>query len=304
LKKHLIVLVGPTAVGKTELSIDLANHFNTEIISCDSRQFYRELNIGTAKPTLLELSQAKHHFINNLSIETHYSAGDYERDALKLISDLFKTHNLLIVTGGSGLFVKALLYGLDELPEVSLELREQLMQRLQNEGLQNLANELSCLDPEYASKIDLNNSQRVIRALEVCLATGKAFSEFHSKPKVNRDFEVIKIGLERDREELYERINLRMDLMLESGLIEEVKSLEAYKTKNALQTVGYKEVFEYLDGNYGYSEMVELLKRNSRRYAKRQLTWFKRTENTIWFDFKTETSTIINTISEKIQNAD
>jgi tRNA dimethylallyltransferase len=293
-------LVGPTAVGKTELSIDLARHFKTEIISCDSRQFYKELNIGTAKPSQVELDAAPHHFINSLSIETHYSAGDYERDALRLIDNLFKKQDIIIVTGGSGLFVKALLYGLDDLPEVSVDLRTNLMNRLHTEGLESLANELQKFDAEYAASIDLNNSQRVVRALEVCIATGTKISDLLSRSKKVRNFETIKIGIEREREELYQRINSRVDLMIEAGLLEEVKLLSQYKSKNALQTVGYKEVFEYLDDAISYPEMIELLKRNTRRYAKRQMTWFKNQDNFTWFHPK-EKESIIAYISSQLK---
>lgn len=282
--KYLILLVGPTAVGKTDLSIRLAQELNTEIISADSRQFYKELSIGTAKPTTKEMYGIKHHFIDSHSIETYYSAGDFERDVIKLLEgDIFKRKDLAIITGGSGLFVKAITDGLDDMPEAPLALRENLMQRLENEGVEVLAEELRKLDPEYAATADLQNSQRVVRALEVCLSTGKPFSEFHKKTKAARSFEFIKIGIERPREELYDRINRRMDIMLANGLMEEVKGLTNYRNHNALQTVGYKEVFEFLDGAYDYPTMVELLKRNSRRYAKRQMTWFKNQDDFQWF---------------------
>ncbi|WP_337042505.1 tRNA (adenosine(37)-N6)-dimethylallyltransferase MiaA [Emticicia sp. 17c] len=283
--KYAILIVGPTAVGKTALSIQLAHLLDTEIISADSRQFYRELTIGTAKPTQDEMEGVKHHFIDSHSITSYYSAGDFERDVVKLLEeDIFKRKDVVIITGGSGLFVKALTDGLDEMPEAPLALREQLMKRLETEGLTPLANQLQQLDPVYASTADLQNSQRVIRALEVCLSTGLPFSEFHKKSKVQRSFNFIKIGIERPREELYERINQRMDLMLASGLEAEAQSLLQYRHHNALQTVGYKEIFDYLDGNYDYKTMVELLKRNSRRYAKRQMTWFKNQDDFRWFN--------------------
>lgn len=283
--KYLILIVGPTAVGKTDLSIRLAQKLNTEIISADSRQFYKELSIGTAKPSIEEMDGVKHHFIDSHSIEAYYSAGDFERDVIKLLEeDIFKRKDVVIMTGGSGLFVKAITDGLDEMPEAPLALRESLMQRLETEGVEPLASELQKLDPEYAATADLQNSQRVVRALEVCLSTGKPFSEFHKKNKAERNFQFIKIGIERPREELYDRINRRMDIMLANGLEDEVKGLSNYRNHNALQTVGYKEVFEFVDGAYDHKTMVELLKRNSRRYAKRQMTWFKNQDAFQWFN--------------------
>lgn len=283
--KYLILIVGPTAVGKTDLAIKLAHQLDTEIISADSRQFYKELSIGTAKPSPEEMDGIPHHFIDSHSIESYYSAGDFERDVINLLEeDIFKRKDVAIMTGGSGLFVKAITDGLDDMPEAPLALRENLMQRLETEGVAVLAEELKTLDPEYAGTADMQNSQRVVRALEVCLSTGKPFSEFHKKTKVKRSFQFIKIGIERPREELYDRINRRMDMMLANGLMDEVKGLTNYRNHNALQTVGYKEVFEFLDGDYDYPTMVELLKRNSRRYAKRQMTWFKNQDDFQWFN--------------------
>lgn len=283
--KYLILLVGPTAVGKTDLSIKLAHLLRTEIISADSRQFYQELSIGTAKPSIEEMNGITHHFIDSHSIADYYSAGDFERDAIRILEeDIFKRKNVAIMTGGSGLFVKAITESLDDMPEAPLEIRETLMKRLETEGVEALAKELQKLDPEYYATADLQNSQRVVRALEVCLSTGRPFSEFHKKSKVERSFQFIKIGIERPREELYDRINHRMDIMLANGLVDEVKSLALFRNHNALQTVGYKEVFEYLDGVYDYNKMIELLKRNSRRYAKRQMTWFKNQDNFQWFN--------------------
>lgn len=282
--KYLILLVGPTAVGKTDLAIRLAHQFDTEVLSADSRQFYKELSIGTAKPTKEEMDGITHHFIDSHSIDSYYSAGDFERDVIKrLEGDVFERKDVAILTGGSGLFIKAITDGLDDMPQAPLALRETLMQRLETEGVEALAEELKKLDPEYATIADLQNAQRVVRALEVCLSTGKPFSEFHKKTKVTRSFQFVKIGIERPREELYDRINLRMDIMLANGLMEEVKALTDYRNHNALQTVGYKEVFEFLDGAYDYPTMVELLKRNSRRYAKRQMTWFKNQDDFQWF---------------------
>jgi len=300
-KSNLIIIVGPTAVGKTDLCVKLAKAFDTEILSCDSRQFYQQLNIGTAKPTPEEMGSVVHHFVDSHSINEYYSAGDFERDAIKLLeNDIFKRKKVAIMTGGSGLFVKAITDGLDEMPEAPLALREELMQRLEKGELEIMAEELRKLDPEYCETADLQNSQRVVRALEVCLNSGRAFSSFHKKNSIERSFNIIKIGIERPRQQLYERINLRMDLMLKNGLIEEVKGLIDYRNHNALQTVGYKEVFEFLDGNYDFATMVDLLKRNSRRYAKRQMTWFKNQDAFEWF-YSTDFEGIKTYILSKLQ---
>ncbi|MCU0339488.1 MAG: tRNA (adenosine(37)-N6)-dimethylallyltransferase MiaA [Spirosomaceae bacterium] len=281
--KRLVVIAGPTAVGKTDLCVRLAQALRAEVISADSRQFYRELNIGTAKPTLDELGGVPHHFINSHSIQTLYSAGAFERDALVLLERLFQTHDTVIATGGSGLYIKALCEGLDDLPETPPALRAELMNRLDTEGLASLQAQLQALDPVYCAQNDLQNTQRVVRALEVCLLTGQPFSSFRARQTAQRPFEIVPIALDRDRADLYARIDARMDKMLADGLVEEVRSLEAYRTHNALQTVGYKEVFDYFEGVYDYDEMVRLLKRNSRRYAKRQITWFKHQGNFEWF---------------------
>lgn len=282
-KKFVLLLAGPTAVGKTALAIELAKRFKTVIISCDSRQFYRELAIGTAKPSREEQQGIPHYFIDSHSIQDLFGAGDYERAALDLINDLFERHDVLIVTGGSGLFIKALVEGLDEMPPVPLAIRTQLMQRLEVEGLDKLANELCQLDAEYAAKVDLKNAQRVVRALEMIQYTGLPFSHFHQKKKINRDFEWIKIALNRPREELYARINQRVEDMLKAGLLDEVRSVSSFRTHNALQTVGYKEVFMYFDELISYDEMVALIQQNTRRYAKRQLTWFRNQDVFEWF---------------------
>jgi len=300
-KSNLIIIVGPTAVGKTHLCVKLAKAFDTDILSCDSRQFYQQLNIGTAKPTPEEMGSVVHHFVDSHSINEYYSAGDFERDAIKLLeNDIFKRKKVAIMTGGSGLFVKAITDGLDEMPEAPLALREELMQRLEKGELEIMAEELRKLDPEYCETADLQNSQRVVRALEVCLNSGRAFSSFHKKNSIERSFNIIKIGIERPRQQLYERINLRMDLMLKNGLIEEARGLINYRNHNALQTVGYKEVFEFLDGNYDFATMVDLLKRNSRRYAKRQMTWFKNQDAFEWF-YSTDFEGIKTYILSKLQ---
>lgn len=283
LNKHLLVIVGPTAVGKTELCIRLAQHFNTEIVSADSRQFYREMAIGTAKPTPEELAQAPHHFIDSHSITDDYNVGDYEKDALACIDEIFTRKDTAILTGGSGLYVQVVCQGMDEMPEVNLAIRTQLTKQAEKNGVETLLPQLEQLDPAYFQQVDKANPHRVIRALEVCLSTGKPYSSFRKQTKANRPFNILKIGLERDRQKLYERINLRMDLMLEQGLLEEVKALYPYKNHNALQTVGYKEIFDFMDNKHDWDEAVRLLKRNSRRYAKRQMTWFRRDEEIRWF---------------------
>ena len=282
-KKTLLIIVGPTAVGKTAVSISLAKRFETEIISADSRQFFREMNIGTAKPTAGELKQVKHHFINHLSIHDAYNIATYEKEALALIDRLFLKNNLLILTGGSGLYVKAVCEGIDDIPPVDPQIREELNLLLREKGIQHLSENLKKYDPDYFLQVDLNNPQRVIRALEVCLGTGQAYSAFLKSDRQQRPFQTIKIGLDLSRELLYERINLRMDEMIAAGLFEEARKLYAFRELNALQTVGYKEIFDYMDGHYDKEEAIRLLKRNSRRYAKRQLTWFRRDRGVQWF---------------------
>lgn len=283
-KKKLIVIVGPTAVGKTAVGIAVAKHLNTEIISADSRQFYREMSIGTAKPTREELSQAKHHFIDSHSIAEEYSAGDFERDALALLERLFETKDTVVMVGGSGLFVRAVCEGLDDLPKAPSEVREKLNSMFETHGIEPLQQRLKEVDLEYYQTADVDNPQRVIRALEVFESTGKPFSSFHVKAVAERPFDVVTIGLNADRSWLYERINRRVDAMLEAGLVEEVKSLMAYRHKPALLTVGYAEIFAYLDGEITLQEAIDKIKQNSRRYAKRQITWFKKYGNTEWFE--------------------
>ncbi len=275
MKNTLLVIAGPTAVGKTALCVEMAKSFDTEIISADSRQFYQELSIGTAKPSLNEQGGVKHHFIDSHSIHDYFSPGDFEREALKVLTDLFQTKDIVILTGGSGLYLKALMEGLDNMPDVDLNLRAKLMDALAEKGLEPLYTQLQDLDPEYAAKVDSQNPQRVVRALEVCLSTGKSYTSFRNQQKAYRPFEMIKICLDRPREELYARIDLRMDMMLAAGLIQEAKDFEAFQDRYALKTLGYKEVYGYFRGEYNESEMIRLLKRNSRHYAKKQLTWFR-----------------------------
>ncbi len=299
MESTLIMIVGATAVGKTDLCIHLANYFKTEIISTDSRQFFKELNIGTAKPTANEMQNIKHHFVDSKSIYEQYNVGDFEKDALDLLQQLFKQKKIVIATGGSGLYVKILCEGMDDIPEADRSIRNVLEERLKNEGLKILFNELEVLDPKFAKLVDAENPHRVMRALEVCLQTGKTYSSFRFGQKKDRPFKIIKIGLNRDREELYERINRRMDEMIKNGLIEEAGNLYPFKDHNALQTVGYSEIFDFMDGKYDEPEMIRLLKRNSRRYAKRQMTWFKKDESITWFHPENEKE-IIEYIENKI----
>ncbi len=283
-QKTLIVVVGPTAVGKTATAIFLAQHFDTEIISADSRQFYKEMGIGTAKPDAAELAAVPHHFINSLSIVEEYSAGDFERDALALLDQLFQKHDILIMVGGSGLFVRAVCEGLDDLPKAPQEIRDQLNAELVNQGLQVLKARLKEVDPDYYAVADIDNPQRVVRALEVYETTGKPMSSYQKKAGTSRPFDIITIGIHLNREHLYERINARVDQMIASGLLEEVQLLEPYRHKPALLTVGYVEIFDYLDGKLSWEEAVNKIKQNSRRYAKRQITWFKKYGQTTWFE--------------------
>jgi len=282
-QKKLIVIVGPTAVGKTALAIQVAKEFHTEIISADSRQIYRELTIGTAKPNEAELKEVTHHFINSHSIPEDYDAARFGEEALLKIYSLFETHNYLVVCGGSGLYIKALLEGFDDIPEIPDSVRDQLIEDFEAKGLLWLQNKMRELDPEHFKKIDQKNPMRLMRALEVKIATGNSISEFQKEVKKELPFQVVKIGLDAERAKLYERIDNRMDEMIKQGLFEEAKSLYPFKDKNALQTVGYQEIFGFMDGLYDQSEAVRLLKRNSRRYAKRQLTWFKRDDQIKWF---------------------
>jgi tRNA dimethylallyltransferase len=270
-------------VGKTDLCLKLAKKFHTEIISCDSRQFYREMDLGTAKPSPAELAEVPHHLINSLSIEEEYDVRKFEHDALTLLENLFENHRVVIMTGGSGLFADAVVKGLDDIPNVDPEIRQQLIEELEQKGLEWLQAEVEKADPEYFQVVDRHNPQRLMRALEVYRGTGLKFSSFRVKKKVERPFQTIKIGLTRDREELYRRIDLRMDQMIEAGLFDEADALFGKRSLNALQTVGYSEIFGFLEGKYDKEEAIRLLKRNSRRYAKRQLTWFRKDPEIQWF---------------------
>jgi tRNA dimethylallyltransferase len=296
----LITIVGPTAIGKTALSIQLANYFKADIISCDSRQFYKEMSIGTAVPYADELVAAKHHFIQNRSIFETYNVGQFERDALKTLDTLFEKNPIQIMVGGSGLYVDAVLKGLDYFPEVDKQIRIALTKVLEEEGIEVLQHQLKELDIETYNTITIDNPHRLMRALEICIGSGTPYSTFKNKPKTARNFKTIKIGLNADREIIYSRINQRVDIMMENGLLEEAKNLHQYKNLNALQTVGYRELFSFFDENFTKEFAISEIKKNTRRFAKRQLTWFKKDAETVWFDYQTDTKKIITTISDKI----
>lgn len=281
--KRLVVIVGPTAVGKTSLAIQLAQQLKTEIISADSRQIYKELEIGTAKPTQEELSAVKHHFINIKSIAEDYDAGQFGRDALALIHELFKKFDNLIFCGGSGLYVKAVVEGFDDMPEIVEGIREKIIEEYEEKGLKWLQQQVEASDPDYYSIVDQKNPQRLMRALELNYSTGQTLDKLQRKNRLTHSFNIVKIGLELDREELYHRIDTRMEVMIEAGLFEEAKRFYMQRELNALQTVGYQEIFGFMDGLYDKDEAIRLLKRNSRRYAKRQMTWFKKDKEIRWF---------------------
>ncbi|MCK5821529.1 MAG: tRNA (adenosine(37)-N6)-dimethylallyltransferase MiaA [Bacteroidales bacterium] len=284
MKKKLICLIGPTAVGKTDIAIRLATELNTEIISCDSRQIYKEMRIGTAVPEPHQLESCKHHFIGSASIHDYYSVFQFELDALQKTTELFKKYDQLVLTGGSGLYLDALIYGMDDIPDPDPEIRRNLEIRLEEEGIDSLRFDLKRLDPEYYTEVDLRNPKRVMRGLEVCLTTGQTFSHFRKRSTRERPFDHQIICLDRERSSLHNRINKRVDLMIESGLINEVKSLHPHKQLNALKTVGYRELFEAFEGKQSIEEAIELIKRNTRRYARRQITWNKRYKDAEWFD--------------------
>lgn len=297
---YLLNIVGPTAIGKTSLAIELANRFATEIISADSRQFYKEMTIGTAVPSKEELEAAKHHFIQHISIQDTYNVGDFETEALEKLDELFKERNIVIMVGGSGLYTKSVLEGLDYFPEVSSEIRKDLNLKFEKEGLTPLQNKLQELDPDYFKIVDIENPHRLIRALEVCISSQKPYSSYLNQPKKTRNFTAISIGLDADRNIIYDRINKRVDIMIKEGLMEEAKNLFPKRELNALNTVGYKELFAYLEGNQSLETAISEIKKNTRRFAKRQLTWFKKDKETNWFNYKTPVETIQNFIESKI----
>ncbi|MCR8559745.1 tRNA (adenosine(37)-N6)-dimethylallyltransferase MiaA [Mucilaginibacter sp. BJC16-A38] len=299
--KTLIVIAGPTASGKTAAAIEIAKHYNTVVISADSRQFYREMSIGTAKPTSRELNEVKHYFIDSLSIAETYTAGDYEKQCLDLLEELFKTHPLVVLAGGSGLFIKAVCEGFDEFPEVDPDVRERLNNELTNYGLTHLQEKLKTVDPDYSSSVDISNPQRIIRALEVFEGTGRPYSSYRKLTSNNRPFNIIKLGLNMERPVLYQRINQRVDDMVRQGLVDEVKSLLPYRQLNALNTVGYSELFDYFDGKTDLNTAIELIKQNTRRFAKRQMTWFGKDKEILWF--KADSQTLIHDMSAMIDSA-
>ncbi|MGO3182235.1 MAG: tRNA (adenosine(37)-N6)-dimethylallyltransferase MiaA [Aequorivita sp.] len=295
----LICVVGPTAIGKTALAIKLADFFSTEIISADSRQFYKEMTIGTAVPSKEELKAAQHHFIQNISIYDEYSVGDFERDALITLDNIFKDNPVAIMVGGSGLYVDAVVKGLDKFPEVSSDVRKQLNAELAENGIEALQEELKVKDPSYYEKVDIHNPHRLIRALEICRGSGKPYSSFLKRESARRNFETIFIGLTAERETIYSRINKRVDQMIVNGLLEEAESLYPHKELNALQTVGYRELFQYFDEKLTKEEAISEIKKNTRRFSKRQNTWFKKNENIHWFDYQTDFANIAAFIKEK-----
>jgi len=298
--KTLISVVGPTAIGKTSTGIALAQHYQTEIISADSRQFFKEMEIGTAVPSSEELAAAKHHFIQHISVEDKYSVGDFETEAIEKLNELFKQHDQVLMVGGSGLYVKAVLEGLDHFPKVEASVREQLNLQLEEEGIEKLQQRLKELDPIYAENVDLENPHRVIRALEICISSGKPYSSFLNNSSAERNFNTIKIGLTAPRELIYERIEKRVDLMIEQGLLDEVKRVYEKRELNALNTVGYKEIFQFFDGNWTIDFAIAEIKKNTRRFAKRQLTWFRKDEEIEWFNYDVKPQEIINFIDFKM----
>ena len=300
--KHLITIIGPTAIGKTNLAIKIANYFKTEIVSADSRQFYKEMNIGTAKPSNSELNSIKHHLINNKSINDDYNISDYEKDALNSINSIFNKNDIAILVGGSGLYLNTSLYGLDEIPEISNDTRNSLYLDLELKGIKKLQDQLKLLDPVSHDAIDINNPRRLIRALEVSISTGKSYSSFLKKKKKKRDFNIIVLGINQDRSELYNKIDTRVDNMVESGLINEAKELYSLKSLKALNTIGYSEVFNYIENKYSLEECISEIKKNTRRYAKRQLTWFKSIDKVEWITPEYDFEKIIAHINNLIRD--
>ena len=294
----LIVLIGPTGVGKTELSLSIAEHFKTSIVSSDSRQLYADLKIGTAAPTSNQLARVPHHFVGTLKLTDYYSAAQYETDVLAKLEELFQQNDVVLLTGGSMMYVDAICKGIDDIPTVDKETRELMIQRYEEEGLEKLCAELKILDPEYYKIVDLKNPKRVIHALEICYMTGKTYTSFRTRSTKERPFRIIKIGLRREREELYDRINRRVDEMMQEGLLEEAKNVYGYKHLNSLNTVGYKEMFQYLDGEWTLDFAIEKVKQNSRIYSRKQMTWFKRDTDITWFhpDQKEEIMNHINNL--------
>ena len=282
-QQTLVVILGPTGIGKTDLSIDIARELGTEIISSDSRQIYKELKIGTAVPSDDQLKKVKHHFIGHKSIYDYYNASMFEFEVLDLLNELYKTNNHVVMTGGSGMYIQAVCDGIDELPTIDNQLRKDLIQKYHDEGIESLRIQLKMLDPESYQKIDLKNPKRILKALEVTIQTGQPYSSYLTRPKKERPFHILKIGLQRERDELYERINKRVDEMIQEGLVEEARKFFKDRHLNSLNTVGYKELFEHFEGKISLAKAIELIKRNSRHYAKRQISWFNRDKEISWF---------------------
>lgn len=295
----LIVLIGPTGVGKTELSLKIAEHCHTEIISSDSRQLYADLKIGTAAPTPEQLKRVPHHFVGTLQLTDYYSAARYEEEVMEKLKELFQTHSSVVMTGGSMMYIDAVCKGIDDIPTIDSDTRELMLKRYEKEGLEALCAELKLLDPEYYAQVDVKNPKRVIHALEICYMTGKTYTSFRTRSQKKRPFNILKIGLRREREELYERINRRVDLMMEEGLLEEAKRVYPYRSLNSLNTVGYKELFKFLDGEWELPFAIEKVKQNSRIYSRKQMTWFKRDADITWFRPDQETE-IMEYISRQI----
>ena len=300
--KKLISIIGTTGIGKTKLAIEIAKHFETEIISCDSRQFFKEMNIGTATPSPEELAEVPHHFIGNLSVQDYYSIGQYEKEAIQKIEELFQKHDIVILVGGSMMYEKAVIEGLHDLPEANEENQIKVEKILEEDGIEKLQNILKDLDPEYFNKVDKDNPRRLFRAIDIIWQTGKSYTQNISEQMNQRDFEVIRIGIQAPRETIYDRINQRVDLMLENGLLKEAESLIPFKNNLALQTVGYSELFKYFDGTWTLDFALEEIKKNSRRFAKRQLTWYRKEENINWVNFENslqESLSLFNTLNIK-----
>lgn len=279
MRKHLLIICGPTAVGKTALAVQLAKYYNTEVVSADSRQLYKEMSIGTAKPTFQEMEGVPHHFIDCISIQQNYNAGDYEREVVKKLDELFTKHDIVIMCGGTGLYIDAVCKGFDEGIESNAEIKQQIIEQYNLHGLSWLQNQVKEKDPEFYNQADVNNPQRMMRALEVCLITGKPYSSLRKNSVADRNFNAIKIFINEDREVLYQKINKRVDLMMQQGLLKEAESLRPYKNLNALNTVGYKELFDYFDNKISLDKAIDLIKQHTRNYAKRQVTWFKNDED-------------------------
>ncbi|NAS30883.1 tRNA (adenosine(37)-N6)-dimethylallyltransferase MiaA [Flavobacteriaceae bacterium R38] len=303
MNNYLISIVGPTAIGKTALAIEIAKFFKTEILSADSRQFYKEMKIGTAVPSDEELQQVKHHFIQHKSIFDAYTVGDFEKDAIAKTTELFKNNNILVLVGGSGLYVNAVINGLDDFPEINPEIRIQLNKNLEEDGIETLQQQLKVLDPDYYNKVDLKNPHRLIRALEICIGTNQPFSSFLNHKKSNRNFIPITIALTAERHLIYERINKRVDIMIKEGLVEEAQQLHKYKDLNAMQTVGYRELFQYFEKEWTLEFAIKEIKKNTRRFAKRQLTWYRKDESIIWIDNQTPINEAIAIIQSKINES-